>query len=358
LKAPVIGWDQFLKTTLGGLAGLLALALGFVVLMNPYGHLPLRVFGAHAIMDSNQRFQYPAIVRSGAFDSAVIGTSSSRLLDPAQLETNLGGHFANLAMNAARAWEQYRLARLFLDYQPKPKAMLIALDAVWCVQNADVARVTPRGFPEWLYDENPWNDWLYLLNIETLEFSGRLVAHRLGLRPPRIPANGFEIFVPPESAYDLIKARKNLRKAGPAQIVPITPPYAVTEEDIRSWRYPALDWLDELLAATPSSTRRLLVFMPTHVVGQPVPGSREAAREHICKSRIAEIGKRRDALVIDFRIRSALTTNDANYWDPQHYRLPIASRIVDGIAHAITTGRDDPEGDWVLHPEHRSQAAH
>ena len=58
--------------------------------MNRYGHLPLGVFGAHAIMDSNQRFQYPAIVRSGAFDSAMIGTSSSRLLDPAQLQS-LGG---------------------------------------------------------------------------------------------------------------------------------------------------------------------------------------------------------------------------------------------------------------------------
>src|SRR5262245_65974165 len=118
--------------------------------MNPYGHLPLRVFDAQAIMDSNQRFQYPANVRSGAFDSAVIGTSSSRLLDPAQLETNLGGHFANLAMNAARAWEQYRLARLFLDYEPKPKAMLIALDPVWCVKDADVAGVTPVGSPELL----------------------------------------------------------------------------------------------------------------------------------------------------------------------------------------------------------------
>jgi hypothetical protein len=355
---PVIGWDQFLKTTLGGLAGLLALALGLVVLMNPYGHLPLRVFGAHAIMDSNQRFQYPAIARSGAFDSAVIGTSTSRLLDPDRLDAGLGGHFANLAMNAARAWEQYRLARLFLDYQPKPKTLLIALDGVWCDQKADTDRVTPRGFPEWLYDKNPWNDWLYLLNLDTLEFSGRMAAHRLGLRPPRIPANGFEVFVPPATAYDPIKAQHNLQKAAPAPILPTTPPYAVTEEDIRSWRYPALDWLDELLAATPPSTRRLLVFMPIHVVIQPVPGSREAARERICKSHIAEIGKRRDALVIDFRIRSALTTNDTNYWDPQHYRLPIALRIVDGIAHAVATGRDDPEGDWVLHPQPGSHAEH
>jgi len=344
----VIGWDQFLKHALGGLAGLLALAFGFIVLMNPYGHLPLHVFGTHVIMDSNQRFQYPAVARSGVFDSVVIGTSSARLLDPEQLEARLGGRFANLAMNAARAWEQYRLARLFLEYQPQPKTVLIALDAVWCDENADVNRITSRGFPEWLYDDNPWNDWLYLLNTYTLEFAGRVAAYRLGLRPPRIPANGFEIFVPPESAYDPIKANKKLRKAGPPQTAPVTPAYAVTEGDIKSWRFPALEWLEGLLAATPPSTQRLLAFMPAHVVSQPVPGSREAARERVCKSNIAEIGRRRDALVIDFRIRSALTTTDANYWDPLHYRLPIAFRIVDGIARGVGSGRDDPGGDWVI----------
>jgi hypothetical protein len=173
-----------------------------------------------------------------------------------------------------------------------------------------------------------------------------------------MPANGFDVFVPPETAYDPIKAKNNLQKAAPAQILPMTPPYAANEEDRRSWKYPALGWLDELLAATPPSTRRLLVFMPIHVVIQPVPGSRAAAREQICKSHIAEIGKRRDALVIDFRIRSAITANDTNYWDPQHYRLPIGARIVEGITRAVATGRDDPEGAWVLHPQPGSEAEH
>src|SRR5262249_16598930 len=150
---------------------LLAIAYGFIVVMNPYGHLPLRIFGAHVIMDINQRFQYPAIVRSGLFDSVVIGTSTSRLLDPERLAARFGGRFANMAMNDARAWEEYRLARLFLDHQPQPKTLLIGLDWVWCAQNADTDRVTTRGFPEWMYDENPWNDWLYILNPRTLEFA-------------------------------------------------------------------------------------------------------------------------------------------------------------------------------------------
>ena len=43
----MIGWGQFLKIALGGLAGLLAVVFGFIVLMNPYGHLPWQVLGKH-----------------------------------------------------------------------------------------------------------------------------------------------------------------------------------------------------------------------------------------------------------------------------------------------------------------------
>src|SRR5947199_4219350 len=109
-------WDRFLRQTLLTFGGLLAFAYAFILLLNPYGHLPWHPFGAHVIMDINQRFQYPAIARSRLFDSAVIGTSSSRLLDPDRLDAALGGRFANLAMNAARSWEQYQLARLFLHH--------------------------------------------------------------------------------------------------------------------------------------------------------------------------------------------------------------------------------------------------
>jgi hypothetical protein len=62
--------------------------------------------------------------------------------------------------------------------------------------------------------------------------------------------------------------------------------------------------------------------------------------------RIAAIARRHKAPFIDFNIPSGITTNDDNYWDPLHYRLPIADRIVKGIEQAIATGQDDPDGDW------------
>jgi hypothetical protein len=88
--------------------------------------------------------------------------------------------------------------------------------------------------------------------------------------------------------------------------------------------------------------------MPTHIASQALPGSPEAAFVQLCKARLADVGKRHGAPVIDFRIRSSITSRDSNFWDVLHYRLPIAHRIVDDIARAVTTRLDDPAGDWIF----------
>ena len=69
--------------------------------------------------------------------------------------------------------------------------------------------------------------------------------------------------------------------------------------------------------------------MPAHIAGQLPPGSKEAAREAECKARMAAIATGRGAHLVDFNFASSITTKDANYWDPLHYRLPIAKRIVE-----------------------------
>lgn len=348
MPAPPQPWAIFLRTMLFTLGAAVLLAAGLIVLMNPYGNLPVRAFGSHVIMDTNDRFQYPAIVRSRAFDSAVIGTSSARLLDPARLESAFGGRFANLSMNDGRAWEQYQLGLLFVRNTPAPKTLLFGLDWVWCAQDADVARISPiRTFPTWLYDDVGWNDWAYAFNDRALDTAVRQLGNHLGLLKPRFPPNGFDVFVPPESAYDAVKARRYIWGGAPRAILPLTPAHVASAAERAAWRYPAIAWLDELLEKTPREARKILAFMPGHINIQPQPGSPAEVRDQECKARIAKIATRHGADLVTFAIRSAITTNDAHYWDAMHYRLPIAQRIIDGIAKAAATGTDDPGGDWL-----------
>jgi hypothetical protein len=113
-------------------------------------------------------------------------------------------------------------------------------------------------------------------------------------------------------------------------------------------RFPALDWLDASLANLPESSLKILAFMPVHVAAQPRPGTHEGALEAECKARITDIARKRGAKAIDWRVHSALTRNDANYWDPLRYRLPIAARIADELQKAVLEGATSPGNEYRI----------
>jgi hypothetical protein len=327
-------WWRFAGLLVGAACLMGLTVLAFVALLDPYG---LRATPGRApgpIMDLNQRFMYPQVVRGGAYDSAVFGTSTARLLDPQALDRAFGGRFANLAMNAATPWEQAQLARLFLTRAPA-RAVVFGLDAPWCEADADVKRLTFRAFPPWLYGERPglaalFHQW----NLQSVQVAGRVLLHRLGRMPARIRGDGYEVFTPPESHYDAARAAAHIHGDGlAAEPAPEADPAT-----------PALPWLDELLGLVPADGLKLVAFMPVNVEAQPRPGSAGAVREAACKAQVAEIARRHGATLVDFRIPSPVTRDDTNYWDALHYRLPIAARVVAGLRRAADEGRDDPDG--------------
>jgi len=339
--APALAWRRFGLTF--GLVAFSATTLlyGFVLGVDPYGTRVRPGRPPGPIMDLNQRFMYPQIARSGLYDSAVFGTSTVRLLDPRQLSMLFQARFANLGLNAGTPWEQIQLAALFLRHMPQPKVLVFGLDTTWCEPDADRKRLTFRAFPPWLYDENPINDWPGLSNLRSVEIAGRMVLNRLGVMPARIGSDGFEIFVPPESAYDLARARSHIHRASPQTRA--HPERPLTIDERRALATPALDWLDDLLARAPSTVQKILLFPPIHAVAQPPPDSRAEAADAECKARIAQIAQARDATLVDFRRRSAVTMEDSNYWDPLHYRIGIARRVATGLREAQDRGSDPPD---------------
>ncbi|MCJ2083202.1 hypothetical protein [Methylobacterium sp. J-090] len=333
-------WRGFARRFGLSVAGFGLAAAGFIAALDPYGLRvgPGRVPGP--LMDGNQRFMYPQVARSGLYDAAVFGSSTARLLDPDQLGPVLGGRFANLAMNAATPFEQAAIARLFLRYGT-PKSVVFGLDANWCAAEADTKRLTFRPFPAWLYAEGtPWG-FLRQVNGQSLATAVRVVLHAWTGLSARLRADGYAVFTPPEATYDAARAAAHIHGGGAAmpEAAPADPPVDPVDAPM-----PALAWLDDLLARMPPETRRIVAFMPVHVAAQGAPGTPKGAREAACKARVAEIGARRGARVVDFRLPSPVTTQDTNYWDALHYRLPIAARIVTALGTAAATGADDPDG--------------
>ncbi|GAA0243607.1 hypothetical protein LNAOJCKE_0887 [Methylorubrum aminovorans] len=348
-------WRRFVLLFLSvmALAGLAC--IGLIAALDPYG---LRAGPGRAqgpLMDGNQRFMYPQVARSGAYDAAVFGTSTLRLLDPADLGRAFGGRFANLSMNAATPYEQSELARLYLRHE-RPTTLVFGIDPTWCEPNADERRLTFRAFPAWLYQPVTLWDAVRQVNWQSLGTAAEGALYRLGLARARLAANGYAVFTPPEGLYDAARAQAHLRVAQAIHAAAEAEPgYRPTPA---AAPMPALGWLDALLAQAPAETRKLVVFPPVHVSQQGAPGSPEAAREAACKAQVTRIGAGRGATVVDFRIPSPITTQDTNYWDPLHYRLPVAARIVAGLKAAQASGRDDPEGAYrvLAHaPEARTE---
>ena len=267
-----------------------------------------------------------------------------RLIDPRQLGEAFGARFANLGFNAGTPWEQAQIASLFLRHVPNPKMLIFGLDQAWCDADADseAKRLTSRAFPSWLYDTERLNDYAHLFNMRSIEIAGRVALNRLGLMREQTRSDGYRLFTPPEQFYDLDRARQHIWRMPLGQAV--DPPIRLSEAEQAALRFPALAWLDGLLDRVPPSAAVILAFMPDHVAVQPIPGSLAAARDDACKERIAAVGARYGATVVDFRRPSAVTTEDSNYWDALHYRRGVAERIVKALRTAQTTGRDAPDG--------------
>jgi len=346
-------WIQWSRWFLGAAVAVAGLLFAFIAALDPFG---MRVHAGQApqpIMDINQRFMYPQLVRSGRFDAAVVGTSTMRLLDPQVLSRGLDARFANLAMNAATPWEQTQMAQLFRAHVAAPKRLIWGIDTTWCEADAtdEGKRLTPRPVPAWLSREVGWSDWPKLLNLTNLEIAGRLMAYRLGWSRERIRGDGYEVFTPPEASYDLARARGHIYASSGGAIpdlAPLSPPATVAPAESAGWRFPALAWLEASIAAFPKATQVMLVLPPAHLAAYPREGSAAGQRYARCKADIAALAHRHGAVLVDYAHASPITTQDANYWDPLHFRLAIAARFGEELARIGQGGAPQADGAAIV----------
>ena len=333
-------WRGFARLCFGVGAGALLFLISFIVIADPYDTLPFSPGFERAPATTNQRFSFPAIAMNPAFDSVVIGTSTTRLLEPDRLNAVLGGTFANLSMNSGMPYEQSRILDLFVRHRPLPRTVIFGIDDVWCNASAS-PKHTERPFPPWLYDDNRWNDVLHLLNFTSIEQAGRQASQLLGLREEKYGRDGYRNFLPPQNEYDLQKARGYIYgNREPVLTPPEKPPAEGYEEYRRGLVFPDHEILARAVAGLPEETHKIFLIAPVHAVGIATPGSRSEAYWRECVSRLAAIGGAAgNAHVFNFRIRSDITVDDRRYWDSLHYGTATAERIVALVGEGLAAGR-------------------
>jgi hypothetical protein len=170
-----------------------------------------------------------------------------------------------------------------------------------------------------------------------------MVRYQLGWAKARYPDNGFLIETPPENTYDVTKAHERIY-AGVTKppVSPMGPGTDAVGGHDPAFAFPAIAWIDDVLARTPASVRRLLVLMPVHVAVLPEKGSAEEQRLRACKRALMDLATYRKATLIDYRFASGLTRRDDAYWDKLHVRRAEGQRITGEIVDvAEDKGSDD-----------------
>lgn len=314
-------WARFARRFGFTFAALLAILYGFVIIVDPWNTLPLSPPLPRVPISTNARYSFPALARSQQFDSVNLGNSSSRLLQPAELNPGFGAHFANLAMNSATPYEQSQMLQVFLRAHKEPRVVTVGLDAVWCEPTLE--RFTERSFPAWMYRPNLWPAYREMLTPYAVQEAANQFAVMVHLKRRRYGLDGYTSFVPPESAYDRARRDAAFLRWPPVDESPVKPGATAA--------FPALEVLRQMLASLPSTTRKIVYFVPYFRERQGEPGSVTDWRWTQCKREVASIAQNAGAEAIDFMIPTAITRDRDNYWDPVHYRVPIASLLADAL---------------------------
>lgn len=340
-------WKKFIITFGASLLISSLLLYLFVLIVDPYDSLPFSPRWQRAPMCSNQRFSYPMLAKRGEFDSAIFGTSTVRLMQPSILNNKFDANFVNLSMDSASFHEQYRLFNLFLKHHPAPKYIIFGIDVVWCDASKDVKKLAGRPFPEWLYDRNPWVHPFYMFDTNTLQQAIRQFGYITKKKKARFGLDGYANFLPQDSEYDLERAKKHLYEAKKV-LTETVPDNYESELEIKPIAY-MQDMLDKL----PKTTHVIFVFVPYHHHHQPSEKTCNGAALKQCKSRFLNFAKTRNNVhIFDFMIKSDITLKDENYWDPLHYNLMVAKRLMDSLEEGMKN-KKSALGGYVFYPKER-----
>ncbi|AQU87302.1 hypothetical protein B0W47_07240 [Komagataeibacter nataicola] len=317
----------------------------FIVTVDPWNILPFSPRLARIPVTSNARYTMPALARAPRFDSVIIGTSTSRLMQPAVLGPPLGAHFLNMAMNSASPWEQSRELDAFLRAHPVPRIIMIGIDAAWCHPRPGSLSGPNRPWPEWMYGHPAWMGYLHMASLYALQEAANEFWWLAGRKAQRFGTDGYTSFVPPDGQYDPARVQAIFSRWAPPDNTPAPPGMAETPP-------PGMDLLADMLARMPAATLRVVWFPPASDFLHGTPGSVADARLKACRLGVSRVtDPRRDTLVLDFNHDTALTGNRDNFWDPLHYRQPVARRVMADITAAIMTGHvDDPVVDMPHAP--------
>jgi hypothetical protein len=335
-------WKKTLIASLVTTLIMSALTMFVVATVDPYDVFSFSLSLDRQPIANKRGMSVAGLARKAQFDSAVIGSSTSHLLNPRDLDALLGGHFVSLAIWGGTAWEQWKAAGLFARHHPSTRTIVLGLDAFWCSGEIPPHRPSEQ-FQEWMYRKTSLVDIRRLFHTSVLWDTLEQIDYILKLKISKTAANGFETFLPPDDRYDLKYVYTQIYGAEQPKPIPLINNTEVAKLML-SHKYPNLIYMKEILGSFSTSTMKILMFSPMHVYLRNSNGVDTVAMYEGCKQAVVGLAQQYpNTLVIDFMIDSPLTRNDNNFWDGPHYNAKTGKKIIELMAAIVDHSGDNQE---------------
>ena len=152
----------FLVTT----AALLMVLGGLTAVVDPYFHYHGPLTGV-SYPDGNERYQNDGIIRNFDYNAMITGNSMTENFRVSELNDLFGINAVKVPLNGSKFKEVDMQVRRAIRHNPDVRLVVRDVSGGMIYEDKDAMR-TDITLPEYLYDDNPFNDVQYVLNKEIL----------------------------------------------------------------------------------------------------------------------------------------------------------------------------------------------
>ena len=118
------------------------------------------------LISENLRYQYPGLIKNYDYETVILGTSIAHVLIPSYVDSVFNTETMKFSLPGSTLREQFLVGNLIFESK-KVKRVIWAIDYFTATRGYEE---TIKGvqFPYYLYDNNPFNDWVMLFNKSNL----------------------------------------------------------------------------------------------------------------------------------------------------------------------------------------------
>lgn len=148
--------------------GLMAIIGGTIYYIDPYMHFHYPHTDKFYYELNNERSQNYGIVKQFDYDALITGSSMTQNFKASEMDKIFGTNSIKATFAGSPYKETGDLIRFALEYNDKLRTVVCSMDGAMLMWHKDTVRSDLGKHPDYLYDDNPFNDVKYLCNKDVL----------------------------------------------------------------------------------------------------------------------------------------------------------------------------------------------